>query len=206
MMKYTTLSSDEIRKAVYEEAKRQFFEYGIAGTEMRRIANNVGIGRATLYRYFSSVDQLAFMAVTEFLHKMNAETYEYQEDAALNGIENVHRYYDLFISVTLRHPDYLAFFQQFDQQYPSRHTEAPESEEFSREAHERMQYMLAMFCKGQSDGSIRKDIDTEAIIITLENTLFGLAQRMISAAERTSDTVERSMKWVAHALIDSLKP
>ena len=64
-MKYTPLQPDEIREQVYQEAKNQFLAHGIASTEMKKLAEAVGIGRTTLYRYFPSLDRLVFMTATE---------------------------------------------------------------------------------------------------------------------------------------------
>ena len=59
-MAYTPLSPEEIRVAVLKEAKEQFLNHGIADTQMKKIAEAVGIGRSTLYRYYAEKEQVVF--------------------------------------------------------------------------------------------------------------------------------------------------
>jgi AcrR family transcriptional regulator len=48
----------EVREAITETAATLVFEHGLRGVTMSQIAERAGIGRATLYKYFSDVDAI----------------------------------------------------------------------------------------------------------------------------------------------------
>src|SRR5919197_4846497 len=50
----------EVRDAIVDTTALLAGEHGLAGLTMSQIAEETGIGRATLYKYFSDVEQILF--------------------------------------------------------------------------------------------------------------------------------------------------
>jgi AcrR family transcriptional regulator len=62
------------RKAqILETAARVFATYGFANTQVQTIANHIGVGNGTVYRYFPTKDQLFLAAVERGLKELEAE-------------------------------------------------------------------------------------------------------------------------------------
>ncbi len=62
------------RKAqILDVAARVFADYGFANTQMQTIANHVGVGNGTIYRYFPTKEQLFLATVERGLKELNAE-------------------------------------------------------------------------------------------------------------------------------------
>ena len=62
------------RKAqILDVAARVFATYGFANTQVQTIANHLGVGNGTVYRYFPTKDQLFLAAVERGLKELDAE-------------------------------------------------------------------------------------------------------------------------------------
>src|SRR6478735_12185575 len=62
------------RKAqILEVAARVFAAHGFANTQVQTIANHVGVGNGTVYRYFPTKDQLFLATVERGLKELEAE-------------------------------------------------------------------------------------------------------------------------------------
>ena len=205
LMTYTKLSPEEIRSAIYAEAKQQFLTHGIARTEMKRLATVVGIGRTTLYRYFPSIDCLAFLVACECLDAITEPTLQEDEMRSLNGYASAVWHVDRLIDDLILHREVLTFFLEFDMRYAPGYPEIPEALQYRERLRRLYAFQSALICKGQMDGSIRKGIDTYAMLSGIGHSLFGFAQRT-TGHPLTSEQRRDTMRWIAHSLIDTLRP
>jgi AcrR family transcriptional regulator len=89
------------RAQILDTAARVFATYGFANTQVQTIANHLGVGNGTVYRYFPTKEQLFLSAVERGLNELKAEM-----DAVLS---QPHAGVDL-IRVAVR--TYLAFFHR----------------------------------------------------------------------------------------------
>ena len=68
-MKKTRARALEEKKRVFKEiihkGREQFLRYGVGGFTLRALANELGMGQASLYRYFQSKRELWFAIVEE---------------------------------------------------------------------------------------------------------------------------------------------
>lgn len=91
MARLSKKKQEEIRRSIIEAAVEMFSEKGFEATTMKQIAREVGIGDATIYKYFSSKDKLLFgfygyraeQAVEAFLQEPELETFSLQEKLQL---------------------------------------------------------------------------------------------------------------------------
>ncbi len=91
MAKVSKQKQQEIRQEIILTAVDMFGEKGFEATTMKQIARAVGIGDATIYKYFSSKDKLIFAyyelkaqsAVTEFLQEPDLDSYTLHEKLQL---------------------------------------------------------------------------------------------------------------------------
>jgi AcrR family transcriptional regulator len=91
MARLSKKKQEEIRRSIIEAAVEMFSEKGFEATTMKQIAREVGIGDATIYKYFSSKDKLLFgfysyraeQAVEAFLQEPELEAFSLQEKLQL---------------------------------------------------------------------------------------------------------------------------
>ncbi len=205
IMTYTKLSPEEIRTAVCEEAKKQFLKRGIAQTEMKQLAQTVGIGRTTLYRYFPSMDSLVFLVAVELLQEMVAVEERTEMLLGLNGYDSLVSYYDQAIDNFITHPDIMKFCMQFDMMYATGYPDLPEARQYSVFLKKLYDFESSLVCKGQMDGTIRKDVEPFMVLSGIGHSLFGYAQRTVSHQE-SSEQKRNTMRWIAHSLLETIRP
>ncbi|MFM8273880.1 MAG: TetR/AcrR family transcriptional regulator [Gemmata sp.] len=58
---------------ILDTAARVFATYGFANTQVQTIANHIGVGNGTVYRYFPTKEQLFLSAVERGLKELEAE-------------------------------------------------------------------------------------------------------------------------------------
>lgn len=91
MARVSKEKQEEIRRLIIHTAVEMFSEKGFDSTTMKQIAREVGIGDATIYKYFSSKDKLIFgyyglraeEAVESFTQESDLERYSLQEKIQL---------------------------------------------------------------------------------------------------------------------------
>ncbi len=179
-MGYTSLTPAEIPPKVCEVAREFFRKNGIVGTQMKDLAKETGIGRATLYRYFPSIEPIAFMVATSYMK----DIYE-AEEAFVK--ENEHSFEDGFTLLCeakkyyakfwIENVDREKFFAQFDSIYPPPYPDKPEAEAYQREIARQQSLDSYLLRKGIEDGSIRTDINPYESFKILNEALIGYIQR-----------------------------
>src|SRR6266571_502765 len=58
------------QEEILEAAARLFAEHGYADTDTQLLADELGVGKGTLYRYFPSKQDLFLAAVDRVMHRM----------------------------------------------------------------------------------------------------------------------------------------
>lgn len=110
------------RKAqILDTAARVFATYGFANTQVQTIANHLGIGNGTIYRYFPTKEQLFLNAVERGLSELKAEMdamLSQQHDSAAELIQIAVRTYLAFFH---RRPEMAELFIQERAAFPHHH-------------------------------------------------------------------------------------
>lgn len=109
------------RKAqILETAARVFATYGFANTQVQTIANHLGVGNGTVYRYFATKEQLFLSAVERGLKELEAEM-----DAVLagagDGLELMRRAVRAYLEFFHRRPEMAELFIQERAAFPHHH-------------------------------------------------------------------------------------
>ena len=191
---------------MYEEAKKQFLEKGIANTEMKQLAEAVGIGRTTLYRYFPSIHRLAFMAATQIWDDLYMGFVDKGIDEAKTGYEILQELYEELVENIAVRPKELHFFSQFDAIFqPPAFPDFPEAEEYKVHIIKVIQFMENLIAKGQADGSLRKDVDLLERINGISHALMGYEQRTALFPPEWRLPGKDTMHWMARCMLRDLK-
>jgi AcrR family transcriptional regulator len=109
------------RKAqILDTAARVFATYGFANTQVQTIANHVGVGNGTVYRYFPTKEQLFLAAVERGLKELETEM-----DAVLaqplDGADLMRLAVRTYLGFFHRRPELVELFIQERAAFPHHH-------------------------------------------------------------------------------------
>ncbi len=179
-MGYTSLTPAEIPIKVCEAAKKAFRQNGIVGTQMKELAKATGIGRATLYRYFPSIEPIAFTVAASYMkdiYEAEKAFVKEHEDSFEDGFTLLCEAKKHYAKFWIENVDREKFFAQFDSIYPPPYPDKPEAEAYQREIAKQQALDSSLLRKGIEDGSIRTDINPYESFRILNEALIGYIQR-----------------------------
>jgi AcrR family transcriptional regulator len=109
------------RKAqILEVAARVFAAHGFANTQVQTIANHVGVGNGTVYRYFPTKDQLFLATVERGLQELTAEM-DRVLDAEREPLDTLVEAIRTYLAFFHRRPEMAELFVQERAAFPHHH-------------------------------------------------------------------------------------
>lgn len=167
----TREAQKQLRRAlIVEKAKALFLQHGIQNVQLQDIANEVGIGIATFYRYFPNKELLVIAVNNEVTAEMTNDIQAITEKPIL-AYEQFEQVLDYFIQKA-QDPElhFVRFVKAFDAYRPKNQS----SDEYTSYLTVRRAYaekLIKIAEKGKEDGSIREDMDLNFTIFTLVQNL-----------------------------------
>lgn len=176
------------KEQIIEAAKQLFCNEGLYEVQMQHIADEAGIGIATLFRYFQKKEQLIIaVAVSVMEHYQQAIHRIVQSEGT--AYEKTAQLFDFFLHVTKEPTLSYTKFKEAFESFSSFRTEPLEQiEDYIAMQEQVMEEMGELIKQGQQDGSIRKDIEIEATLVTLINS-FGVFSSKIIMNEPISPAI-----------------
>lgn len=172
------MSRPSTRERILAEAERQFIRNGIQATQMKEVAEAVGINRRTLYRYFPTKEELAFAVEMIVLGQLQfAAEPEPSEMEGLDGYGKVVYYFNHLSLEGLRNQ--LKFTAEFDRYFQDEYPSAALEESFVELLDPRNDRLFEYIREGVADGSIRGDLPPEETFMFVSQNFFGFFQRLI---------------------------
>lgn len=178
---------DKAKAFIIDEACRMFLQDSIAGVTMSDIAKEVGVGDATMYRYFGSKQKI-IMSVAVKLAKEVYENY-FQNQGNKTGFEKIKDFYYSYLEVFKTHNSYFSFVREFDAFFL---TEAKEKVDYEYEIDLFKNKFVEAYVWGAQDGTIKKIDNVELFYYSTTHALLNLCKTLsyngtlISQDERTS--------------------
>lgn len=108
------------RAQILEVAARVFAAHGFANTQVQTIANHVGVGNGTIYRYFPTKDQLFLAAVELGLQELTAEMDRVLE-LPLDPLDIIVEAVRTYLAFFNRRPEMAELFIQERAAFPHHH-------------------------------------------------------------------------------------
>lgn len=176
---------DEARKAVrqtqaMEAGFRLFAERGIDAVTLTDIAEASGVGRPTLFRYFSSKLELVVAIGVwkwEAYFRESAERVPAEALAKRNAKEHLAHYLDSFVDLYRNHRDVLRFNYFFNAYVQETHAPTEQLRPYLEMVGALLDGFHAVYQKALSDGTVRTDLSEAAIAS-------GVLHIMLSATTR----------------------
>lgn len=164
------------RERIIIEAEKQFIQKGINTTQMKDIAEALGINRRTLYRYYPTKDELAF-AVEMSIMKQFKSYFSFEIEMGGSGYQKIEQYFNQIDVDEIKHLiRYMAEFDSyFQEDYPSKAVEDEYIELINPESD-----ILYKYCKlGYEDGSLRNDFIPLQLYQFITHNFLALFQRVL---------------------------
>lgn len=179
-MGYNSMSEQEIKAAVVEEACKRFLSIGIANTQMNLIAKSVGISRSTLYLYFPSKVDLVFRVSRELMCSISRNAAKYVAAADnQDGFSAVHRWLSFILDFYRANINIVRFFDEFDAIYTGDYPDIEETKQYASDMGASMNEFNTHVARGQADGSIRGDMSANMLGSVLIDGLYGVIFRLL---------------------------
>lgn len=162
---------DEAEKAfrgqrAMESAFRLFSEKGIDLVTMPDISADSGVGRSSLYRYFSTKTDLVIAVGTwkwnEYMDAFDVALAA-EELADLPAAKQLRRYMDAFLDLYRNHSDILRFNYFFNGFLRNEQISPEQIQPYMDVTERARRIFFELYEKGAKDGSIRMDITGEAM-------------------------------------------
>jgi AcrR family transcriptional regulator len=173
-MSSTTIAArGEKRPLILRAATEVFAEQGFAAVTVAEIADRAGIGKGTVYEYFTSKDELLF-AVFEWMNEGISERIRELLDEGGSTHERLQRLLDLGATVTREQVDMQAVVLDF--WAASRGTRSEERyNQACLETFRSYRRLVADVIRaGQDSGEIRAEIDPDAVATMVVAAMDGL--------------------------------
>lgn len=160
-----------------------FLSKGLAESSMKDVADNAGVSRATLYRYYKSKEDLS-MAIEHHLYRdILIPLYsDAVNDFEGNGLEKVRNYLEIFTQTIEDHSDIFQFSGALDHyfNYSQKPKKTADKMKTIFGQDPTVEFLIKALRQGQSDGSISDLTDPELLAYSIDQTMISLGQRIAS--------------------------
>lgn len=148
-----------------------FLREGIASVTIKDITAKVGVGEATMYRYFSTKQNLVVRAAGQMADKIHADYFDLS--GAATGLDKLQAFYGNFLRIYRERPQYYRFIFEFDA------TIQPQGlEEYEDTLLPYKQGFWEAYRQGREDGTVRQIDDVDLFYFSTTHALMGLCKKL----------------------------
>lgn len=206
MKKYGDILKDVRSDRMYaaiETAARLYLENDIDSIKMTDIAEECGMGVASLYRYFGT-KQIFTVKTAAYVWKQQMALFEGVYDSeyyhSKNGIEQIEELLKVFHVLYQAHGDFLRFIASFDAYIIRERIPQNELMEYNAAVIDTMKLMEGAVKKGIADGTVRSDVDINLYYFTVSHSLMSLCQKLAAGDLLESDRMKNSDEEILMAI------
>jgi AcrR family transcriptional regulator len=192
----STTWSDELedfrsqqRKRVVDAAERVFLSKDLPQARMTDISAAAGVSRPTLYKYFNSIEELAYEVQMRALGRLYEAVAQRTRASHAPPLERIKIVFEACLSFFDTHVELIRFMGLFDHYFRSA-DHSPDAENRYIGFLQRFSILEKVIREGQQDGSIKASLDAHNTAIMLENTLTSMLQKMALRGQLLSQEQE----------------
>jgi AcrR family transcriptional regulator len=181
---------------ILEVAENLFIQKGIEKVTIADIATASRLTRATLYRYFSSKEQMAqeiFKSVTKgWRDRHEREVWGFQG----TGYERLEKFITSFFTYLFQNPSEASFVAEVNYLYAKKWPVERFTETMLVNLREDWQFVLESIKLGIADGSLRQDMEPELIQAAFFNFLSGMISRLGEMGDKVEQEFGKSAQTI----------
>ena len=207
---YETLKNKRIEKAVSACAE-MFLKYGIDAVRMTDIAQESGVGVATIYRYFGTKTGITIAAMTYLwnrIKEMFSGIFESEVFLSQTGLKQLHDLMKVFIVIYQAHPSFMRVLSEFDQLITTEDVPKEELKEYDRSIINIYPIFEKSYISGLADGTVREIPDIQLFYVSIAHSLMELCKKLIQGEILPSDNftyAEKELEMVIDTAVFFLK-
>jgi len=171
------------RRRILDAAWKLFDERGVDRVTMAEITSASGVQPSTMYRYFSSKDDIVWAVVGELMQEVSGRAMQMLEDAP-NALARITALLDLMADELENNRMKVRFMAQFDAMYAR---DWPAERLITLESQinpEGFRVFSDLIRKGMTDGSLRSDLDPDLTMHAVINAVIGAQRRLASLGKK----------------------
>lgn len=168
------------RKHLLETGLKLFSKYGIENVNLQTIADEAGVGIATLYKYYrNKVNLVNAVSANMWKTVWDESTMKLGADVldSYNAYQLIEAYFDLIIQLYKEHPEILRFSSYYKTYMNLENVEKAENNEHLNTLAPISVIFHNLYEKAQIDKSIRTDVDEHTLFTMVALTMLGMAER-----------------------------
>ena len=184
-----SLKSRRFEAAVTVSAKL-FLEKGIDAVKMTDIANETGIGVATLYRYFGTKTRITIAAMTHLwndMNKMFLGVFESEVFLRQTGIKQLSDLMRMTLVFYNAHPDFMKLLGEFDLFLMRENVPKEDLTEYERSVINFYPFFEQAYQAGLKDGTVREMENFQLCYIAYAHALMELSKKLMQGELLPSD-------------------
>lgn len=166
------------RNEVLEASRKLFLEKDLPKVTMRDIAAEVGVSTVTLYKYYKSIDEIAFEVHYQLFEEMAEYFGELSDD--LPAFDQIIKWLWRWMVLLREKPEYFRFQALFDHNYRSDYPEIDQVQILLELYKKSGSPLNHLFERGQREGSIRTDFSAKELTGWTFNNLMAMSHRLAS--------------------------
>jgi len=167
-----------------------FLKNGIASVKMTDIAEESGIGVATLYRYFGTKTSITVAAMTYLWKQMKnmfSGIFESEIFLAQRGIKQINDLLRMFIVLYQAHPAFMKLLAEFDLFLAKEQVPKEELTEYDESVINFYPIFERAYNAGIKDGTVREVKDIKLFYVSYAHALLELGKKLTQGELLPSD-------------------
>ena len=165
---------DAKRNYVVEVATRLFLSRPLSSVTVRDVAQEAGVGEATVYRYFSTKSSLIVACALKLENEVTQ--YFLRESKPSDGYTRLVRFYASYVDLFAFRPELYRFLYEFDVFCVEQRVKG--LDEYADNLDVFLDAYLAAYRDGVQDGSVREIKDPELFYYTTTHAILALAKKL----------------------------
>ena len=178
---------------------------------MTDIANESGVGVATLYRYFGTKTGITIAAMTYLWDQMNEMingVFESEMFLSQSGLKQLHDLMKMYIVIYQAHPAFMKTLGEFDLMLSFENVPKEELKDYERSVINFYPVFEKAYVAGLADGSVREIPDIKLFYLSYAHSLMELSKKLIQGELLPSDDfsfAEKELETIIDTVIYFLK-
>lgn len=189
---------DAKRNFVIDAATKLFLEKGIANVTIKDVALDIGVGEATIYRYFSKKYNLVLAVAMKLENEVYIRYFNFEKEKT--GYDKIKSFYNSYLKIFLEHKNFYKFISEFDSYILSEENSV--LDDYERGLLPYYQSFIDSYNKGLDDNTIQKVEDIETFYFSTTHSIMNLCKKLASSEGILSQDYRSNKEKEIKILID----
>ncbi|MCD8286298.1 MAG: TetR/AcrR family transcriptional regulator [Clostridia bacterium] len=183
---------------IIREATKMFLESSIDKVTISAIAKRVGVGEATLYRWYNTKQALV-MECAMYLEKDVYGRFQVPAEGG-TGYERLQRFYESYLEIYVKDPSFYSFLFQLDNMLPEMPKDEMQPYESGIDAF--WDLYNGAYKAGLEDGTVRDIGDEKLFYLTTTHAILNLCKKLTCQGNLISQDNSTDKAGEVKCLID----